>query len=65
LPGRYFVDLLLADMLNRHYDKLSGAAYFDVREADVLQSGMPMNQAYGLVFFPSKWKLIETSAKLV
>lgn len=65
LPGRYFVDLLLADMLNRHYDKLSGAAYFDVREADVLQSGMPMNQAYGLVFFPSKWKLIETNARLV
>ena len=57
LPGRYIVDLVLADMLNRHYDKISGAAYFDVREADVLNSGMPMNQAYGLVFFPSDWKL--------
>lgn len=57
LPGRYIIDLLLADMLNRHYDKLSGAAYFDVREADIWQSGMPMNQAYGLVFFPSQWKL--------
>ena len=61
LPGRYIVDLVLADMLNRHYDKLSGAAYFDVREADVWKSGMPMGQAYGLVFFPSHWKLVEQS----
>jgi lipopolysaccharide transport system ATP-binding protein len=61
LPGRYIVDLVLADMLNRHYDQISGAAYFDVREADVWQSGMPMNQAYGLVFFPSQWKLVEMS----
>jgi len=22
------------------------------------QSGMPMGQAYGLVFFPSEWKLV-------
>jgi hypothetical protein len=64
LPGRYFVDLVLADMLNREYDSLSGAAYFDVREADVLRSGMPMNQTYGLVFFPSKWKSAETRERL-
>jgi len=64
LPGRYIVDLVLADMLNRDYDKISGAAYFDVRESDVLQSGMPMNQAYGLVFFPSKWKLVDVSERL-
>ena len=58
LPGRYIVDLVLADMLNREYDNVSGAAYFDVRESDVFQSGMPMGQAYGLVFFPSEWKLV-------
>lgn len=57
LPGRYFVDLVLADMLNRRYDELSGAAYFDVREADVWNSGMPLTHAYGLVFFPSHWEL--------
>jgi lipopolysaccharide transport system ATP-binding protein len=59
LPGRYIVDLILADMLNRTYDDVSGAAYFDVRKADVFQSGMPMGQEYGLVFFQSQWQLVE------
>jgi lipopolysaccharide transport system ATP-binding protein len=58
LPGRYIIDVVLADMLNRDYDNVTGAAYFDVRESDVFHSGMPMSQAYGLVFFPSEWKLV-------
>jgi hypothetical protein len=57
LPGRYIIDLVLADMLYRRYDEISAATYFDVREADLWRSGLPMTQAHGLVFFPSQWEM--------
>jgi len=57
LPGRYFLDLILADMSNTVYDKVAAATYFDVRPADVLGTGMPMGNEYGLVFFTTRWEL--------
>ena len=57
LPDRYFVDLILADMSNTIYDQISSAAYFDVRSADVLGTGMPMDKDYGLVFFNTNWEV--------
>jgi lipopolysaccharide transport system ATP-binding protein len=57
LPGRYVLDLIVADMSNTLHDQLSGAGFFDVAVSDVLGSGMPMEKEYGVVFFPSQWRL--------
>jgi lipopolysaccharide transport system ATP-binding protein len=57
LPGRYTLDLILADMSNTLYDEVPAAAYFDVRPSDVLGTGMPMGKEYGIVFFSSRWEL--------
>jgi len=57
LPGRYFLDLTLGDVKGKMQDELSPAACFDVEVSDVLGSGMPMDQQYGVVFFKSAWSL--------
>jgi lipopolysaccharide transport system ATP-binding protein len=61
LPGRYCVDLLLSDAVGDIYDEVSSATHFNVRKTDVLGTGMPMGQEYGLVFFQSKWQLVADS----
>jgi lipopolysaccharide transport system ATP-binding protein len=57
LPGRYVLDLSLADAKNALHDELMGAAYFDVVVSDVLETGMPMDHQYGVVFFESAWSV--------
>jgi lipopolysaccharide transport system ATP-binding protein len=56
LPGRYLIDLILADMSNRLYDRVPFATYFDVRSGDVLDTGMPMDGEFGLLYFASRWE---------
>jgi lipopolysaccharide transport system ATP-binding protein len=56
LPGRYLVELTLADMSNRQYDRVPSATYFDVRSGDVLDTGMPMDSEFGLLYFASHWE---------
>jgi len=55
LPGRYIIDLLLADMSNTVHDEVSSATHFDVIARDVFESGMPMGSQYGVVYFKSSW----------
>jgi lipopolysaccharide transport system ATP-binding protein len=57
IPGRFRFDLLLADMSHHVYHRVDGAATIDIRPADVLQSGMALDHEYGLVFYPSAWKV--------
>ena len=40
------------------------AGYFDVRSADVMGTGMPMDKDYGLVFFDTKWEVSKENEKL-
>jgi lipopolysaccharide transport system ATP-binding protein len=55
LPGRYVLDLSLVDARSSLHDELSAAAYFDVVVSDVLESGMPMDHQYGVMYFESEW----------
>ena len=57
LPGRYFLDLSLFDVKGGLQDEVNPGASFDVVASDVLGSGMPMEQQYGVVFFKSAWSL--------
>jgi len=57
LPGRYTLDLSLADARGAFHDELSAAAYFDVVVSDVLESGMPMDHQYGVIYFGSQWSV--------
>jgi len=57
LPGRYLFDLSLADARGTLHDELSAAAYFDVVGSDVLESGMPMDHQYGVMYFQSEWSV--------
>jgi lipopolysaccharide transport system ATP-binding protein len=58
LPGRYRIDLILADMQHNRYDEVYTAAEFDVEVADVLGSGMPMDREFGMVYFRSRWDVL-------
>jgi lipopolysaccharide transport system ATP-binding protein len=57
LPGRYVLDLSLADARSALHDELSAAAYFDVVVSDILETGMPMDHQYGVMFFESQWSV--------
>ncbi len=57
LPGRYVLDLSLADAKNALHDEVIAAAYFDVVVSDVLETGMPMDHQYGVMFFQSAWSV--------
>jgi lipopolysaccharide transport system ATP-binding protein len=57
LPGRYLLDLSLVDARGAVHDELRAAAYFDVVVSDVLESGMPMDRQYGVVYFQSQWSV--------
>lgn len=57
LAGRYYIDLSLHDPAYRDYDSIPSAAYFDIRRTDVLNSGIPLGQEHGLVYFNSRWEL--------
>lgn len=62
IPGRYFINLVMADMSNRLYDEVFRATYFDVLPSDVLGTGMPLRKGYGVVYFPTDWK-VETASQ--
>jgi lipopolysaccharide transport system ATP-binding protein len=57
LPGRYSLDLVLADMTRTTHDEVAGVAVFEVIEHDVFESGMPMTQQDGILFLKSAWTL--------
>jgi homopolymeric O-antigen transport system ATP-binding protein len=59
LPGRYYIDLSLADMANTMHDVIPSAAYIDIHKTDILETGMPMGQEYGMVYFTSRWEMGE------
>ncbi len=61
LPGRYSLDLVLADMTRTTHDEVPGAIFFDVIEHDVFASGMPMTQQEGVVFTRSEWSVRASS----
>jgi hypothetical protein len=62
LPGRYQLDLSLADARSGLLDELISVASFDVVVSDVFSTGMPLDQQYGVIYFPSAWSISENAA---
>jgi lipopolysaccharide transport system ATP-binding protein len=56
LPGRYSVDLVLADASQKRYDHVPQAAFFDIHPTDVSGIGIPLTSGHGLVYFKSHWQ---------
>ncbi|MGH8603855.1 MAG: ABC transporter ATP-binding protein [Gammaproteobacteria bacterium] len=56
LPGRYYLSLWLGKWSNQH-DVLKNCISFDVEPSDYYGSGRGIDSSFGLMFFPSRWKL--------
>jgi len=58
LPGRYFISLWLDSTLQQHlYDSVENAVHLDIEEAPVYNSSRRIDNRYGLVYFPQRWKV--------
>jgi lipopolysaccharide transport system ATP-binding protein len=55
LPGRYFLSLWLGKW-NNQLDVLKNCIHFDVEPSDYYGSGRGIDNSFGLMFFPSRWK---------
>ncbi len=57
LPGRYYIDLVLADVKQTVHDSITRVGLFDIRASDVFSTGMPLSAAHGIVCFRSEWRM--------
>jgi lipopolysaccharide transport system ATP-binding protein len=57
LQGRYYFTLGLTDTQGTPYDLVEQCAYIDIDVADVYRCGRGVDNKYGLVYFPQRWKL--------
>jgi lipopolysaccharide transport system ATP-binding protein len=58
MPGRYRVSLWISSIGGIDYDIVPHCSIFDVETSDVFGSGRGADQRFGLVYFPSKWRMI-------
>jgi lipopolysaccharide transport system ATP-binding protein len=58
LPGRYRVSLWISSIGGVDYDLVPYCSTFDVETSDVFAAGRGADQRHGLVFFPSKWRMV-------
>jgi lipopolysaccharide transport system ATP-binding protein len=56
LPGRYYLSLYLGRWGN-FYDVLKNCVSFDVEPSDYYGSGKGIDRRFGLMFFPSRWRI--------
>jgi lipopolysaccharide transport system ATP-binding protein len=64
LPGRYYLSLWLGKWSNQH-DVLKNCISFDVEPSDYYGSGRGIDAAFGLMFFPSRWKSCAPQERVV
>ncbi len=58
LPGRYFLSLWLESLLQqRLFDSVENAIHLDIEESPVYNSSRRIDNRYGIVYFPQRWKL--------
>ncbi len=58
LPGRYYLSLWAeSPVIQRTYDVIEHAVYLDVEEAPIYGSSRRIDNRFGLVFFPQRWRL--------
>ena len=59
MPGTYSLDLYLGDNPYVDFDIIYDAISFEVPPADVFGPGKLPEAAWGLIFWPAKWRLEE------
>ena len=58
LPGRYQFLLWINSCLQSHtYDSLENAVHLDIEETPIYGSSRRIDNRYGVVFFPQRWRL--------
>jgi len=58
LPGRYYLSLGLESVaFQRLYDVMENAVHLDVEEAPVYGSTRRIDNRFGVMFFPQRWRL--------
>jgi lipopolysaccharide transport system ATP-binding protein len=58
MPGRYYLTLALSSGLEgRVYDFIENAVYLDVEEAPIYGHSRRLDNRFGVVFFPQRWRL--------
>ena len=58
MPGRYRVTLWISSIGGSDYDIVPFCSTFDVETSEVFAAGRGADQRFGLVFLPSKWRLL-------
>lgn len=58
MPGRYRVSLWISSIGGIDYDIVPHCSLFDVETSDVFGSGRGADQRFGLVYFPSQWRML-------
>jgi hypothetical protein len=56
-PGRYRIDLSIAQKGSRRIDHVEDAGFFDVVDADVYGSGYQVTSHFGVFFLDGRWTL--------
>ncbi len=62
MPGRYRVSLWISSIGGIDYDIVPHCSIFDVETSDVFGSGRGSDQRFGLVYFPSQWRMLKVEA---
>lgn len=58
MPGRYYLSLRLNSTVEeRTYDAVEHAVYLDIEEAPIYGQSRRIDNRFGLVFFPQRWRL--------
>lgn len=58
MPGRYRASLWISSIGGIDYDIVPHCSVFDVETSDVFGSGRGADQRFGLVYFPSRWRML-------
>jgi len=58
MPGRYRVSLWISSIGGIDYDIVPHCSIFDVETSDVFGAGRGGDQRFGLVYFPSQWRML-------
>lgn len=58
MPGRYRASLWISSIGGLDYDIVPHCSIFDVETSDVFGSGRGADQRFGLIYFPSQWRML-------
>jgi len=57
MPGRYYLTLQLSGLGGRVYDFVENEVYLDVEEAPIYGHSRRLDNRFGVIFFPQRWRL--------